>query len=268
MERYDVSRDGHIHTPFCPHGTQDALRAYVERAKEVGIQVMTFTEHMPLPEGVLEKKIAAYCSPSEAVMLDYFKAVAALKKEYAGEMVIATGLEVDYIEGYEEETKQMLGLYGPYLQDGLLSVHIVKVGTRYICFDEISGFRALLKEVGSLEALYDLYFETLIKSIKADLGPYKPRRIGHMSLVRVFQKEFPFIYENKVRLEEVVRAIKEADMAVEFNTGGLRKSLCQEQYPSGILEELVVKYDIPVVWGSDAHQAKDVGFGFTAQSGI
>ena len=25
-------RDGHIHSPYCPHGTNDSLDAYVEKA--------------------------------------------------------------------------------------------------------------------------------------------------------------------------------------------------------------------------------------------
>lgn len=262
MKQYNNLRDGHIHTPFCPHGSKDELSAYVERAIEVGLEAMTFTEHMPLPEGVLEPELARRCSPSPEVILEYFRAVEKVKKAYEKSLIIATGLEVDYIEGYEADRKERLNLYGPYLQDGLLSVHILKLEDEYVCVDEINGFNKALAKLGSLEAVYDLYFKTLIKSVKADLGPYKPRRIGHMSLVRVFQKEFPFEYQNTALLEEVVRTIKEAGMTVEFNTGGIRKPLCGELYPSGLLRELIERYEVPVVWGSDSHRAQDVGFGF------
>ncbi len=33
-------------------------------------------------------------------------------------------------------------------------------------------------------------------ALKSDLGPYKPKRIGHLNLVRRFNKEFPYNYEN------------------------------------------------------------------------
>lgn len=262
MEKYNTLRDGHVHTPFCPHGSEDVLEAYVEHAIKIGLEAMTFTEHMPLPEGVLEQALARSSSPGMEVMLDYFQAVEKLRKKYRHAMVIATGLEVDYIEGYENNRKEMLNLYGPYLQDGLLSVHILKLGEEYVCIDDLEGFKRASTLLGSVEAVYDMYFQTLIKSVKADLGPYKPRRIGHMSLVRVFQKEFPLEYTNTALLEEVVQTIKESGMAVEFNTGGLRKPLCGEHYPTGRLRELIMQYEVPVVWGSDAHRAQDVGFGF------
>lgn len=40
-------RDAHIHTPFCPHGSKDALKQYVEKALERGFTSITFTEHAP-----------------------------------------------------------------------------------------------------------------------------------------------------------------------------------------------------------------------------
>ncbi len=40
-------RDAHIHTPFCPHGSKDALKEYVEKALERGFDSITFTEHAP-----------------------------------------------------------------------------------------------------------------------------------------------------------------------------------------------------------------------------
>ena len=40
-------RDAHIHTPFCPHGSKDALKQYVEKALERGFDSITFTEHAP-----------------------------------------------------------------------------------------------------------------------------------------------------------------------------------------------------------------------------
>ncbi|WP_347862569.1 PHP domain-containing protein [Salimicrobium sp. PL1-032A] len=44
-------KDGHVHTPFCPHGSEDALKTYVEKAISLGYTSVTFTEHAPLPPG-------------------------------------------------------------------------------------------------------------------------------------------------------------------------------------------------------------------------
>ena len=43
-------RDGHIHSPYCPHGSSDSFEQYIKKAIEVGVKVMTFTEHLPLPK--------------------------------------------------------------------------------------------------------------------------------------------------------------------------------------------------------------------------
>ncbi|HHY21833.1 MAG TPA: PHP domain-containing protein, partial [Bacilli bacterium] len=44
-----IFHDGHVHTPFCPHGSKDELEEYVLRAIELGLTGLTFTEHAPLP---------------------------------------------------------------------------------------------------------------------------------------------------------------------------------------------------------------------------
>lgn len=46
-----IIRDGHIHTPFCPHGSADTLASYCEQAISIGLKTITFAEHAPLPAG-------------------------------------------------------------------------------------------------------------------------------------------------------------------------------------------------------------------------
>ena len=52
-----------------------------------------------------------------------FGAAVTAEKEYDGQISILTGLETDFITGYEEETAAFLNTYGPSLDDGILSVH-------------------------------------------------------------------------------------------------------------------------------------------------
>lgn len=46
------------------------------------------------------------------------------------------------------------------------------------------------------------------------------------------------------------------------NTAGLRKPYCGEIYVSGIFKELVYKYNVKKIYGSDSHTASDVGRDF------
>ena len=54
---------------------------------------------------------------------------------------------------------------------------------------------------------------------------------------------------------------KEEGMTVEINTSGLRKP-AKEIYPSPPLLEAYRKYNVPVVFGSDAHAPGEVGQDF------
>ena len=258
-----VRRDGHVHTPYCPHGTKDAIESYIEKAIAEGLEEITFTEHMPLPDNILSYELQKECGLNPEDVVPYFRKVDEMKEKYKNKLKINKGLEVDYIEGYEEETKKLLDLYGEDLEDGLLSVHILKITGKYHCVDiSAEEFGELAELACGIEKLYDLYFETLLKAIRADLGHFKPKRIGHPTLIRIFNLRYPLDYKNEKLLEEVVKELKAANYQIDFNTAGLRKPLCKEIYPSGIFLELIKKYEVEMIYGSDAHTAKDVASAF------
>ena len=115
---------------------------------------------------------------------------------------------------------------------------------------------------GNVEKVYDKYYETLLKAVKYDLGQYKPKRIGHPNLIRIFNELYPIEYKNRFILEEIVKAIKYKNYEVDVNTAGIRKPYCKELYVSGIFKELVEEYNVKKVYGSDSHTSKDVGRDF------
>jgi len=39
-------KDGHVHSPYCPHGSKDSFELYIESALKLGLKEITFTEHM------------------------------------------------------------------------------------------------------------------------------------------------------------------------------------------------------------------------------
>ena len=66
-------RDGHIHSPYCPHGSSDRFEQYIKKAIEVGVMVMTFTEHFPLPKNFKDPSPENNSAMSEDHLLAYFK---------------------------------------------------------------------------------------------------------------------------------------------------------------------------------------------------
>ncbi|SCY56701.1 histidinol-phosphatase HisJ [Alkaliphilus peptidifermentans] len=268
MDNCRILRDGHIHSPYCPHGTKDPFELYIENSLKLGLKEITFTEHMPLPGNFMEPEFLKECAPSQDVIENYIKELESIKDKYKFDIKINIGFEVDFIEGYEAIIKDTLNRYGDKIEDSILSVHFIKVEDEYYCVDvSPDEFGKIVKKLGSVEKVYDSYYETLLKAIKADLGLYKPKRIGHPTLIRIFNTEYPFEYKNRRLLEAIVKEMKINNYEVDFNTAGIRKPYCKEPYPSGILAELVEAYGINIVFGSDAHTALDVGRDFIKYAG-
>jgi histidinol-phosphatase (PHP family) len=266
MNNQIIIRDGHIHSPYCPHGTDDSFELYVEQALKLGLKEITFTEHMPLPGNFMEQEFLKSCALSIDVIEEYINELDNVKTKYKQYIKINTGFEVDYVEGYEGKIKELLNSYGSKIEDSILSVHFIKLEDEYRCVDiSPEEFGKIAEKLGSVEKVYDKYYETLLKAVKADLGTFKPRRIGHPTLVRIFNLKYPIEYTNITLLEEIVKEIKIRHYEVDFNTAGIRKPYCKETYPSGDFADLVQSYDVNVVYGSDAHMASDVGRDFVCK---
>jgi histidinol-phosphatase (PHP family) len=256
--------DGHIHTPFCPHGSADSLDQYVEQAIQSGFKQISFTEHAPLPSGFTDPTPQRDSAIQLADLERYLADITAVKEKYKRDLAIQIGLEVDYIEGYEKKTKAFLDEYGPHLDDSLLSVHFLKKDFTYYCLDYSEDvFAEMIEDFGSVEAVYKAYFETVLSSIEYDLGKYKPKRIGHITLVHKFQQKFPCSGDFRADIVHLLERISQFDLQLDYNAAGLFKPLCQEAYPPQWVVEEAKKKKIPLIYGSDAHRATDLGQGFS-----
>ena len=210
----------------------------------------------------MEENFLDTVSPSIYSIEKYIEEAKYYKNKYKDKIKINIGLEVDYLEGYEEFTTKMLDIYGDVLDDAILSTHIGMYDGKYYCFDCIESFEGLLKKIGTVEKIYALYYNTLLKSIKSNLGKFKPKRIGHPTLVRIFNKKYPINYSNVNLFQEIMDEINKGSYEIDYNTAGLRKEFCGEAYPSGEFYEIAIKNNVKMVYGSDSHFAKDIGFNF------
>ncbi len=48
------NKDGHVHTKYCPHGSDDNIEDYIEEAIKYKLDEISFTEHLPLPENFID----------------------------------------------------------------------------------------------------------------------------------------------------------------------------------------------------------------------
>lgn len=252
-----MKRDGHIHTAFCPHGTDDQLEAYIEKAIQSGFTDITFTEHAPLPASFTDPTPLQDSSMKAEALPAYLDDISRVKDAYKKDIRIRTGLEVDYIQGFEQETRAFLDEVGPVLDDAILSVHFLKVGQDYICADfSKEAFMELAGKTGSVEAAYELYYDTVESSIRSNLGNYKPKRIGHPSLIRKFQLAHNTQIDDGMKIRRVIELIAEAGYEIDMNGAGFSKPDCLEPYPPLPYIEYARSLGIPLVFGSDAHSVK------------
>lgn len=257
-----IIHDGHVHTPFCPHGSKDQLDCYIQKAIELNIKGITFTEHAPLPLDFVDPAPEKDSAMTWENLPPYIQEIQQLKEKYKGEITILLGLEVDFIEGYEEQTRKILNEVGPYLDDAILSVHFLNHNNRYFCLDySPEMFETMISVFGSVEAIYDAYFTTVQKSIDANLGTYKPKRIGHISLVKKFQQKFPTTKSYDTVFWQLLDSIKEKEMTLDYNSAGVVKPLCGEPYPPESVIKGALERRIPLIYGSDAHSVKGLSQG-------
>ncbi|MBT2569016.1 histidinol-phosphatase HisJ [Planococcus sp. ISL-110] len=249
-----MKRDGHIHTHFCPHGTKDSTEFYIEKAIKSGFTDISFTEHAPLPHNFTDPTPMKDSSIRMDQLSPYMQEINRLKAVYQKDIRIRVGLEVDFIAGYEKETKSFLDEIGPALDDAILSVHFLQVGNQYYCADYSKEvFAELAAASGSVEAAYQLYYDTVEASIQADLGRFKPKRIGHPTLIHKFQLTHGEKIDDSAQIRHVLDLMEKNGCELDVNGAGFSKPDCLEAYPPAPFIEYAKSLGIPLIFGSDAH---------------
>ncbi len=238
--------DYHVHTFRCGHAG-GASRDFVLRAIERGLSEIGFTDHIPLyflPEGGRDPKLAM----REDQFEDYLREVEALREEFRGEIAVRLGIEADYAEGREEDLARWLSRADWDLVLG--SVH--RVGEGWIDDPATSPRRF---ETEGVDTLYDGYYRLLAKAARTGFFDVLthfdlPKKHGH-------RPEVP----REAAERGAIAAAKEAGVAVEISSAGLRKPV-GEAYPEARLLSAIVSAGIPVTFASDAHAPAEVGWGY------
>jgi histidinol-phosphatase (PHP family) len=255
--------DGHSHSELCPHGSYEATSEFLERAIELGFQRYSITEHPPLPSGFVDPAPQQDCALPAGALEPYLAHAGALRSRYAERLEVCVGLEVDYIPGRERDCRSLLDAVGPALDDALLSIHFLPIPGGYACVDLSAEHtqRLLIPHYGSLQAVHAAYWSAVRRAVEMDLGPWKPKRLGHLTLAHKFRLELgePPLDWTLEQVDPILRAMAERGMALDVNAAGLKKPGCRQLYPPEEILVLAVRYGVPLVYGSDAHAVAGVG---------
>ncbi|SER09819.1 histidinol-phosphatase (PHP family) [Gracilibacillus ureilyticus] len=256
--------DYHVHTNFCPHGSEHTIEQYIESAISLGLKEISFTEHAPLPQSFADPTPEKDSAMSWDDLSKYIEQITRYKRIYHNKIAINLGFELDYIEGFEDEITYFLNDTGSVIDDSILSVHMLKnPADNYVCLDfSREMFAEIINQFGSVDKVYEEYYRTLQLAIQADLGRYKPKRIGHITLIEKFIKKYPPENNYDKTIDLILDEIINQNLSLDINTAGLFKEDCKQIYPSKPVIQKAYNKGIPLIPGSDSHVSSQLTTGF------
>ncbi len=264
----DPLHDGHTHSHWCPHGSGDPLRAYLDRAVELGFRRYDVTEHLALPDGFRDPIGPRQCAMLPAEVPLYLADAEPLRAEFAGRLDVRVGFEVDYLGAAQGGWHQaMLELLGPAWDRidpaaTVLSVHFLDEGI----VDGTPAMQAALLPAGAnTDRVHLRYYAALKSAIQASWRwrgeDLRPRRLGHLTLPRKFVKVRPLEHPEQVAeaAMDVLELVAAEGLELDVNTAGLDKPDCGEIYLTSELYHRARQLGVTMVYGSDAHAPREVG---------
>jgi len=235
-----IECDYHMHTPLCKHAA-GPMEAYVERAIELGLREIGFSDHCPLPN-----KLNPHVRMEEKELDYYVGRVTDLQYEYRGKVDVRLGLEMDYLDGLEGYFEQLVRRH-PW--DYIIgSIHHLDAECR-----THSWSRMLLN---SPFEFYAQYFQQMRKLVGTGLYDI----VAHLDLPKRSGLALNADEEVARTLQEIARA----NVCVEINSSGYRHPELPnpEPYPGFPVIEQALALGIPLAVNSDAHAPEQVGLEF------
>lgn len=237
--------DYHTHTFRCGHAI-GTMREYVEAAMRGGITDIGLTDHLWLyfaPVGDRDPRWAM----AEDQYAAHYAEMLEVREEYRGRIDVRVSVEADFVAGHEDELRSILSRYEfDYV---LGSVHFMD---GWLIDDVEQSHRYREERVAEI---YRRYFANIRNAIR--LGVFDI--LAHFDL----PKKFGFLPEEDLTavVAETLDLAKEAGLAIEVSTGGLRKPIA-EIYPAPAILRAMKEREIPIVLSSDAHAPEEVGAGY------
>ncbi len=237
-----IIADYHMHTPLCLHAA-GPMEAYVERAIELGLREVGFSDHNPLPNGW-----GANVRMQESELEYYVNRVVELQFEYRGRIEVKLGLEMDFVEGLEEYLANQIATY-PF--DYIIgSIHYLDPECRIGSWSK--------HYPGDSEAQYARYFELMRKLAASGLCDI----IAHFDVVKRSGR-----HPTERTADEITRTLQEiaqAGLCMEINTSGYRhpELPAPQPYPDLSIVKQALALSIPLTVNSDSHAPDQVGLKF------
>ena len=251
QETIMIRVDLHTHTNHSH--ARDSVRQMFEAGLEKGLLVQGFSEHSPRPEGYDYPE--EYREHLSATFNDYLAEVSALRDEQAPKgITVLLGLEVDWLE---DEV--------PYLRS-MISAHAYDYLIGGIHFLGRWGFDSSAADWEPLSfekrcKLYARYYRTMKAMAETRLFQI----VAHPDLIKIFSVDdfhrWLDLPGSMDLVGDALTAVRDAGMAMEISSAGLRKP-CREIYPGPKILKLARELDLPITFASDSHATEQVAWNF------
>lgn len=252
----------HTHTFRCGHGAGDE-EDIVLAARNMGMQELGFSEHVPLPYyRLFMLKSALHCFFDFHSFLSFVKAmllngqgmrmpypmkkihestVSKLKRKYQQDIRIYQGYECEYFPGYISYYQKMLKNRNiDYL---ILGNHFDKYPVHQYYYGKKRLSDDMLKD----------YRDHMIAAMETGLFSY----VAHPDLFLMGREHFDDLCQEVTY--DICLAAKRLNIPLELNAGGIRKGLCEKDgrlvfpYANDYFFEIAGKVENDIVLGIDAH---------------
>ncbi|MBS6180941.1 MAG: histidinol-phosphatase HisJ family protein [Erysipelotrichaceae bacterium] len=232
--------DCHMHTEFSSD-SETKMTAQVERAIELGIPHICFTDHMDMdyPGGEFQLDTDAYV-----------KRVLEVKELYRDKINICLGVEVGLQEHLKERLQEYIDKY-PF---------DFVIGSMHLIYGEDPYFGKIFDRVGDEDA-YREYFRATLENLK---NAPEVQTLGHLDYVVRYGKEKDKAYSYRKfadEIDEILKLVIEKGMALEMNTAGLRMLSFPNPHPDVIRRYRELGGEMITV-GSDGHTPEVLAYGF------
>ena len=217
----------HTHTKRCNHAVGED-REYVENAIKAGIKTLGFSDHAPYYFTDTEYRSSFRMADDE--INEYADSVRALKKEYAKDIDILLGFELEYYPRYHVDEMKFLNTVSP---DYFI------LGQHFIGNETYNKQHTYYTELDVVQE----YVSQTIQGLKTGNFTY----MAHPDLVYPFSCETAKLKKEFTRLCEFA---KKAGVPLELNLLGVREG---RHYPSQTFFEIAGKVGCDIVVGFDAH---------------
>lgn len=242
-----IIADYHVHSDFSSD-SQTPMEQMIERAIQLGLQKICFTDHMDYDYPPVSDLTFAF-DPEP-----YYTKLQVLKKQYEKQIKVLMGVELGLQTHLADRLNSLINRY-PF--DFIIgSTHVV---------DHMDPFTPQYWENRSIHDSIYRYFESIAEYCRLFQGFHVYGHIDYIIRYVPGQKDTKYdysYYDYTDILDEALKTILSYDKGIEINTAGLKYGLGYAHPKAEILKRYRELGGELITIGSDGHKPEHLAYDF------